>query len=212
MSSSPTTVLLVRHADVSEGRRARLNGWHDVGLTAAGERQVRALRGAFRGGPGPDAVYASPLRRALETARPIARDARLPLRIVRSAREIRCGAVDGLLASEVQLRWPEHWAANLRQDDDDFRWPGGESQAELRARAVRLLDALAARHPSQRLVVVTHAGVVATVVGVVRGVPAARWEANRPGNTGITEVRWTRGGGELVRFDDRAHLAAALTG
>lgn len=208
MSCSPATVLLVRHADVASGRPARLNGWHDVELTPAGEREVLLLRDALRDGPPLDAAYASPLSRAVATARALPPARRGPLRLLRSAREIGCGEADGLLVAEARLRFPRHWAKNLAQDDDAFRWPGGETYREFRRRCVLMLDGLAARHTGERLAVVTHAGVVATIVGAITGVPAARWEPNRPANASITEVRWARGTGEVVRFDDRAHLCA----
>jgi broad specificity phosphatase PhoE len=211
VSCRTATVLLIRHADVAAGRPARLNGWHDVGLTTVGERQVVLLRGAFAGGPPLDAAYASPLQREGATARALPPARRGAVRLLRAAREIGCGAADGLLAAEAQLRFPAHWAANLRQDDDAFRWPGGESCQAFRRRCVRLLDAIAARHPGERIALVTHAGVVATVLGAIAGIPPARWEPNRPGNTGVTELRWRRGGGEVVRFDDRSHLAAVRT-
>ncbi|HYG69915.1 MAG TPA: histidine phosphatase family protein, partial [Anaeromyxobacteraceae bacterium] len=149
-----------------------------------------------------------PLARAVATARALPPARGGPLRLLRSAREIRCGEADGLLVAEARLRYPLHWAANLRQDDDGFRWPRGESYGEFRWRCVRMIDGLAARHPGERLALVTHAGVIATILGAVAGVPPARWEPNRPANASITEVRWTRGTGEVVRFDVRAHLRA----
>lgn len=200
-------MLLIRHADVATGRPFRLNGWHDVPLTPAGERQVALLREALRGGPALDAAYTSPLQRAVATSLALPPARQGPVRLLRSAREIGCGAADGLLAAEAQLRFPQHWAANLRRDDDGFRWPGGETCRSFRRRCVRLLDALAARHVGERIALVTHAGVVSTILGAIAGISAARWDVDRPGNTGITEVRWTRGAGTLVRFDDRTHLA-----
>jgi broad specificity phosphatase PhoE len=188
-----------------------MNGWHDVALTSTGERQVALLRDALADGLPLQAAYASPLRRAVATARALPRPRAGPIRPLRAAREIGCGAAEGLLVAEAQLRFPEHWAANPRQDDDAFRWPGGESCREFRRRCVRLLDGLAARHAGERIALVTHAGVVSTVLGALTQIPPARWEPNRPGNTGITELRWRRGTGELVRFDDRAHLESVRT-
>jgi broad specificity phosphatase PhoE len=211
VSSRTATVLLIRHADVAAGRAVRLNGWHDIGLTSVGERQVALLRAALADAPPLDAAYASSLERAVATARALPPARGGPVRLLRAAREIGCGAADGLLAAEAQLRFPEHWAANLRQDDDAFRWPGGESCRAFRRRCVRLLDAICARHSGERVALVTHAGLVATVLGAISGIPPARWEPNRPGNTGVTELRWHRGGGEVVRFDDRSHLAAVRT-
>lgn len=208
MRTSSCDIVLVRHADVATGRRARMNGWHDVPLTPHGEQQALALRDRFESEGRYAAVYSSPLRRALSTARPLVEGGHGPLAGCPDAREIHCGEAEGLLVTEVQLRFPAHWAANLREDDESFAWPGGESYRAFRARCVRMADALAARHPGGRVIVVTHAGVVSTLVGVIRGTGAAAWSLHRPGNTGVTALRWSPVVREVMRFDDRSHLAS----
>jgi Histidine phosphatase superfamily (branch 1) len=84
---------------------------------------------------------------------------------------------------------------------------------------LRALCRIAAAHPGQRVVVVTHTGVITQALGALDGTAAARWEANRAGNASLTEVRWPAGGGPgalagpgdrgtVVRFDVREHLVA----
>ncbi|WP_437563229.1 histidine phosphatase family protein [Sorangium sp. So ce542] len=207
----PCLLFLVRHGRTAGNRAgfaAPMSGWTDTPLDARGREEAEALGRRLAGGPAFDAVYASPLSRALETAR-IAAGAWGPVRTHDGLREICCGDVDGAPIEEVKARHAALWEANLRQDDDDFRWPGGESYRELRARCLAAIGVIAAAHPGQRVLVVTHAGVIGQVLGALHGVPAARWEPFRPGNASLTSLSWQGERGVLLRFDDREHVSAS---
>jgi alpha-ribazole phosphatase/probable phosphoglycerate mutase len=118
-----------------------------------------------------------------------------------------CGELDGLLASEAQQRYPAIWEANRRQDDENLRWPGGESYREFRQRCLTGLRRIVQTHPGERIVAVTHAGVISQILGAIHGFHSAQWEPFRPGNASLTEIEWGIDGGTLLRFDDRTHLA-----
>ncbi len=122
-------------------------------------------------------------------------------------REIGCGELDGWIVEDVRQHFPTLWAANTRQEDAGFRWPGSESYRALRRRVLRALRGIAGAHPGRRVLVVTHAGAITQVLGALAGTSPAPWEAFRAGNASITELRWHAGGGALVRFDGRGHLA-----
>ena len=205
----PTTLVLIRHGHVADndaGEHARLCGWTDPPLSPLGRWQVEALQAQLARGPAAAAVYASPLLRARDTAHAVADALALPLRLRRSLREIGCGAVDGWPLGQVQRRYPELWAANLAQTDAAFHWPQGESYQAFRARTLRVVGRIAAAHPGERVVVVTHTGVITQLLGVLHGTSAARWDAFRVGNASITELRWHHWPRVLLRFDDRRHL------
>jgi alpha-ribazole phosphatase/probable phosphoglycerate mutase len=199
---SSTRFVLVRHAATAAGA-ARMSGRSDTPLSDGGRRQVARLAARIAAGPPFDAIYTSPLSRAVETARALG-----AARPCAALQEIDCGVVDGAPVDEVRSRHGELWAANLAQDDEDFRWPGGESYRELRRRCVAAIARLAARHRGGRVAVVTHAGVISQVIGAIHGRSAAAWEPFRPGNASLTVVDWGDDGGALVSFDDRAHLDA----
>lgn len=201
-------LILIRHGHTSgnaRGEQAPMSGWTDLPLSAAGRQQARRLvarvRPLLRGAR----VYSSSSRRAMETAA-LMTDGRVPITPLDALREINCGAVDGRSLAEVRLLHPALWIANQRQDDPDFRWPGGESYREFRARCLGAMQDLAGRHPGARLLVVTHAGFISQVVGAVRGVGPAQWEAFRPANCSLTTVIWRAHGGQVVAFDDTDHL------
>jgi broad specificity phosphatase PhoE len=209
----PARLVLIRHAHTASNddtENVRLSGWTDLPLTVQGHSQVRLLRDRFRNAPRFAAVYSSPLRRARDTAAALRGVSHRPLRIDSGLREIGCGRVDGMMLREIKRAWPELWQANLYQDDADFRWPGGESYREFRSRCTSSLDRIAALHPAQRVALVTHAGVIAQIVGTMTGTSPARWAEHRTGNTAITEVVWSNGVGKIVTLDDRLHLGFPL--
>lgn len=206
--SEAARLVLIRHGHTSSNSLGgmRMSGWTDTPLSDQGRRQVACLARRMSSEAAP-VLYSSPLLRALETARPVAEAAGAELRLEPGLREIHCGEVDGWPVEKVQQLYPELWAANLRQGDECFRWPGGESYRELRERSLGVLRRIAAAHPGERVLVVTHAGVISQAVGCLSGISPARWGCHRPENCSLTEVDWEGESGRLVSFDDRGHLA-----
>jgi broad specificity phosphatase PhoE len=94
----------------------------------------------------------------------------------------------------LQRQFPELWTRNEAQREDTFAWPGGETYAEFRSRIVEGLNGAAARYPFGCVAVVTHAGVISQVLGVLKGRRACVWAADRPHPLTATEVLWESGG------------------
>ncbi len=203
--------MFVRHghtaATVANGGSSEVlvSGWADFPLSPLGRRQVEALCRRLEGSS-LDAIYSSPLQRAVATAAALAHLAPTPPRLLDGLREISCGELEGLSIDELRQRHPEIWEANLRQEDDDLRLPGGESYRELRDRCLEAIRRIAADHQGQRVLIVTHAGVISQVVGALHGRSPAGWDSFRPGLCSITEVEWEGEVGRLLGFDDRTHL------
>ena len=173
-----TRLVLIRHAASDAG--GRLCGSFDVPLTPAGRAQLRALLRQPRRRPVPDALITSALTRARDVAAALGRVWGLTPALADWAREIHCGDVEGMPLSKIEHELPEIWARNVAQADDAFAWPGGETYAQFRCRVLDGLAATASAHPGQRVAVVTHAGVISQVLGVIRQRAAAVWEADRP--------------------------------
>lgn len=200
-------LVLIRHGHTRSNSSGglRMSGWTDTSLSDRGRRQVAGLARRMASEPAL-VLYSSPLLRALETARPVAEAAGAELRLEPDLREIHCGEVDGWHVEEVRRLYPDLWQANLRQDDAGFRWPGGESYRELRERSLGALRRIAAAHPGERVLVVTHAGVISQAVGYLRGIGPSCWERYRPDNSSLTELDWAGETGRVVSYDDRLHL------
>lgn len=151
----------------------------------------------------PDALFTSTLKRATEVAGELGRVWALDPRGADWAREIDCGDFEGMPLRRLQREFPDLWARNEAEREDSFAWPGGETYAHFRDRVLGGLSNAAASFPDRRVAVVTHAGVIAQVLGVVKGRRACVWKPDRPGPLTATEVLWENGAPRAVlRFSD----------
>jgi len=133
-------LLLTRHGNAAPGNLI-LGGRLDLPLTDAGRAEAGALRDRLAG-IRIDRIIASPMARALETARIVA-DGR-PVEVDERLRELRYGEWEGLTHAEIESRDPELWA---RWDADPARTdpPGGECADDVAVRVNAFLtDLLAA--------------------------------------------------------------------
>jgi probable phosphoglycerate mutase len=201
-----TTLIIVRHAE-TEGNLNRV--WHgdlDAPLTPRGEEQViaTAKRLAEMHVADPiDHFYVSPLQRAQSTAAAIAKAIGLTPVIEDGLREFGLGDWEG--RSLVELRDQENlwgrWEA-----DPSFAPPNGESPVSFNLRATSALAGLAARHPGQRILVVTHGAFISSVLATWLSGDARNWRSFDPPNCAISVVVQVATGwrGELV--NDISHL------
>lgn len=135
----------------------------DVGLSAWGCEQARRVAQFLRDQDAPPcAVYSSGMRRALDTARPIAQIFTLEPRIEAALHERKIGPLSGLPREEgwsVYTEAKQAWiAGNL-----DATHPGGESFADVRRRVLPIFEEISARHRGETVVVVAH-GIVVRIV------------------------------------------------
>lgn len=151
-----TVLTLIRHGET----RANLEGvWHgsiDTPLTERGRAQARRVAG-FAAQHLRDAValYSSPLQRARHTAEAIAADLALELCVDEALAEYHLGEWEGktyrVLYEELRL-----W--HHMKLDADFAPHGGESPRQVAQRLSEALLRIAAAHPGERVIVVTHGG------------------------------------------------------
>ena len=185
-----TRLLLIRHAHVDTGVDGqRMCGWLDLPLSPIGELQLTRFQEFSEFNP--QAVYASSSSRARSTAEILASNWSLDISIDPQLREINCGTLEGVPIEEVKHRYPELWTENALQDNSDFSWPNGETYRNFRHRIFMALSRIARRHSNARIAVVTHAGVIAQVVGAVKSLSPAVWEQYRPAPFTATEVIWS---------------------
>lgn len=159
-------LLLIRHA-TNDWVGHRLAGWTPgVHLNEEGRRQAAALAETLAHWP-VEAVYSSPLERAVETAEPLAARFGLPVQIVEAVGETRYGDWTGSSLKELSQR-PE-WLRILI-NPSAARFPNGEGLAEMQARVVTALDRIAAAHPKGVVVVVSHADPIKSAVAHYAGI------------------------------------------
>jgi probable phosphoglycerate mutase len=161
------TLLLVRHAMCDPVGRSLAGRTPGVHLNAEGRAQAEQLAERV-GDLRLDGVYSSPLERARETAAPVARCARVEVEPVEAFTELDFGAWTGCTFSE--LEGDGLWR-RFNTQRSVARPPGGESMLEVQARVVEGLDELRRRHPDGRVMVVSHADVIRSVVAHLAGIP-----------------------------------------
>jgi len=187
-------LVLVRHGETEGQSSIRYYGATDVPLSALGRDQVRLARERI-GGERFEAVWASTLMRAAESARILAPDH--TIRLEPDFREIDFGRWEGLTREEIAARDPELYA-RWQSDLGRFDYPGGERRADFRARIGRGLARLRDSGSASALVV-AHKGVVRTLLELVSGetLPSAAPELG-----GV--VRLARDGGNVWRSERTA--------
>jgi len=161
----PTTVLLVRHGktpttgSVLPGRAP--------GLHLGDEGIAQAERAAARiADLNVAAVYASPMERTQDTAAPIAKATKLRIRTRAGLNECDFGDWTGKKLSDLRKK-PE-WTT-VQRYPSGFRFPGGESFAEMQARITGTISELAGEHPGETIVAVSHADCIKAVVAQAMG-------------------------------------------
>jgi alpha-ribazole phosphatase len=169
--SASTWVYLLRHGEVEGAADGRFFGHTDVALSAVGVRQVEGLARALEAEP-IEAVYASDLCRARQSAEPLARARGVPLAVLPALREVAMGRWEGLTFRQIRDRDPETLGAWLG-DPTAIRFPGGESFADLRARILPTVEEVLARHGGRRVAIVAHGGSNRIILAEALGLPLA---------------------------------------
>ncbi|GAA3107429.1 histidine phosphatase family protein [Pseudonocardia yunnanensis] len=178
------TLLLARHGQTVWHAENRYAGGHsDIDLTPAGVLQAERL-GSWARKRGVDAVVASPLRRAVETARPSALACETELEIIDDLREVGFGVAEGRTLDELD---PDV-AARFRADPAAHPFPGAEHPAAAAQRAADTLRVLAARRST--VLVVAHNTLLRLGLCTLIGLPVARYRHVFPRleNGAVTEV------------------------
>jgi alpha-ribazole phosphatase/probable phosphoglycerate mutase len=161
-----STLVLVRHAEPVDDLRGRCYGSLDVDLSERGRTQARELAGRLTDPY--SVVYASPRVRAVETAKPLAAARDVPVQIDERLREIDFGAFEGRRYDEIERAEPELFRAWM-ETPTQVRFPGGESFADVRERALAAFSDI--RDAYECAVVVAHGGVIRAGLASWLGMP-----------------------------------------
>ena len=203
-----TRLIVVRHGETAWNVDTRIQGHLDIPLNATCLWQARQLGDALAG-EAISAIYTSDLLRARRTAQAVADATGAALVDEPGLRERAFGSFQGRTFAEVETEHPEQ-ARRWRQRDPDYAPDGGESLRVLRERVVDTTHRLAARHPGELVLLVTHGGVLDVLYRAAtrQDIQAPRtWQL---GNAAINRLLWTHGHGlSLVGWADTQHLEHA---
>ncbi len=177
-------VALVRHGQTAWNAEKRFLGVTDLDLDEEGERQALTLQNGLP--VGFDRVYCSPLTRARRTAAAFATQ----VSIVPEFAEMNQGELEGLDRAEAVARFPDFFSA-WTADRGHVCAPGGESVKDVVSRTLSRLTEICSQHrPGEKIAVVSHQIVIASLTCTFRGEPLQHWSNHGIPNTAVTLVGW----------------------
>lgn len=191
-----TQIELLRHGEVEGGSRFR--GHTDDVLTAAGLEQMYA---AIADSGSLEHVVSSPLARCAAFAKAYARRSFIPLSFDARLMEMQFGAWEGRTVAELMTSDADA-LARFWNDPLHNTSPGGEPLAQFQARVLDAWNDVIAEHCGQRVLVVTHGGVIRVLLCHVTGVPIARLQEFRVGHGHLHTVRIDRYGSAQIHGVD----------
>jgi broad specificity phosphatase PhoE len=206
---SATRIILIRHGETARNAGRLALGRADVPLNDLGLAQADAL--ARRLGSDAfgriDAIYSSPLQRAVQTAAPLARALGLDVQIEPGLIEMNVGEVEGLPYNEVREQYPEFTRAWFSEELADAVMPGGESLRQVQERAQYALDRIVAAHEGSTVAAVAHNFVILTLLCKTLDLPLAQFRRLRQDLAGFSIIE--AGDRPVVAsMNDGAHLVA----
>ena len=193
-------LILIRHAEpqrIAPGRGVPA----DPGLTDLGHDQAARLADWFAK-ERVDAVLSSPMRRAQETAAPIAAAHGLEIEIVPGLIEYDANSDHYIPMEEMKASDDPRLKAMIEGRWEEF---GADGVEAFRLRVAQTLDEIIAAHPGQRVVAVCHGGIINVASALVMEMDRHLWF--EPHYTSVTRIIASRGGvRSMASLNERAHL------
>ena len=197
-------IILARHGETDWNVAEVFRGRIDVELNETGRKQADLL-GKYLRGIKIDAVYSSPLRRALKTAEVIAGYQALEVNIVRGLIDFDYGEWQGLSHQEVRDRYKELYAEWINHPDH-VKMPAGESLEDVRERAMAVVNDIMERYDEGRVVLVSHRVVNKILICALLGLNNSHFWNIKLDTGGLTSFSYEGGRFILTKHNDTSYL------
>ncbi|KAK9123262.1 hypothetical protein Sjap_012864 [Stephania japonica] len=206
-------IVLVRHGETTWNASGRIQGQLESELNEIGWKQAEAIAERLSKELKPRAIYSSDLMRAKNTAEMIAKkcDCASEVIVVPELKERHVGSLQGYVWGEIQEKEPEAYYAFFSSQNDleipvyfSFLVGGGESFDQLCERSVAALEKIASKNMGERVIVVSHGGVLRAVYMAITKEPSAGKIMNGSVNVmhfSEKEKKWV-----FKSWNDVAHL------
>jgi len=198
-----TKIILARHGETDWNVSEIFRGRRDVGLNEMGIKQAELL-GNYLKDLRIESVYSSPLKRALDTARSIAKHHGLDVNIAPSLTDFKYGVWEGLTHQEVgnkYRRLHERWLKKPHL----VNMPEGESLGEVRERARSVVNRMMSEH-SGTVVLVSHRVVNKVIICSMLGLDDSHFWDIKQDLGGITVFEYDGGRFKLIKHNDTSYL------
>jgi broad specificity phosphatase PhoE len=196
-------LILARHGETMWNVEKVFRGRADVGLDEVGIRQAELL-GKYLGNWKLEAIYSSPVKRALDTANIVARYQKVSARIAEGLTDFDFGEWQSLSEQQVRRLYPDlfnEWHNN----PDKVRMPGGENLEDVRRRSGEVVNDIVSRHQGNVLLV-SHRVVIKVLICYLLGLDNSHFRNINQDVGGITIFDYVDGRFVLTRHNDTSHL------
>jgi probable phosphoglycerate mutase len=204
-------VILVRHGETDWNRRGWAQGLSDNEMNETGEKQAEAVALALKGEK-VDAIYTSPLKRAVATAQSINRFHRVKIETIEGLKELDIGKLDGLRVQEMKSLYPSFWCEWSGKHAAAAKCPEGESLSQLQNRGWAAIQGIIERHRQGTVVVVSHYFVLTSIICKAIQLDLSYYLRFRPMDaTAVNIIEFSENGTTLTLFNDTCHLRRMLS-
>jgi alpha-ribazole phosphatase/probable phosphoglycerate mutase len=183
-----TELWLIRHGQTDWNTEGRIQGSIDQPLNECGIDQAKELAAKLDGNEFA-AVYSSPAIRAFQTAAILMEGKDIQIHCDERLKEINLGIWEGLTWQEVEEEYPE-LLRKREADPERIAPPGSENYSELAERMVEAVNDIAAAHPDERVLVVSHGMTIASLICKVHGLPLKQAYNHVPKNADPVVLPW----------------------
>ncbi len=177
-------LLIIRHGETAWNTADRFRGRVNIELSEKGLRQVASLA-EHLSRKKIEAVYCSPLRRAVQTAEAISRVHQLTPQITDKLTDLDFGTWEGQTRDDVKTQYPEIYNTWLERPDLALI-PGGESLEDTRKRSLSTVEEIIARHPEGTVAIVTHRAVTKVLICALLGLDNSHFWNIEHSTCGVT--------------------------
>ena len=183
-----TEIILIRHGETEWNSQLRMQGHSNSALSEVGRGQIQAL-GEWMGNVSFDHIYSSDSLRARQTAEAITQYSGDTLQFDQRIREKNLGVFEGLTSIEAMERHPGIYRL-FKTGGANYVIDEGESTQQVLDRALEFIEEIRLRHSEQRVVMVTHGGVVRVLMKHTLGLSIDAPTSFLIKNTGIFRLVW----------------------
>lgn len=200
---------LLRHGETTFSRTGGYCGEIDPELTEAGMQMAAAFADTYQALPWA-AVYASPMRRTVATARPLCEAVGLEMQLRDGLKEIRYGEWEGQTPEFVKQHYEEDYVRWLTEP----AWnppTGGETAVEIASRAMPVIAEIQEKHPTGNVLVASHKATIRIILCSLLGIDLGRYRDRINALAGsVSIVHFKEHGPLLEVLGDRAYMGEHL--
>ncbi|KAF0155901.1 MAG: hypothetical protein FD159_1939 [Syntrophaceae bacterium] len=197
-------LILIRHGETLWNKEGRIQGTSDIELSEAGIEQARRLALSLKDSE-IDAIHASPLKRAYQTAEIINSFHQRKIEVHPELAEMDQGDFEGLTFKELmacEKEFLHRWIA----DPASVRMPRGESLTELQTRAWQSIEKII--EGGENALVVAHNFTIAAILCRLRKINLSDFRSTCVDNASKTLIHIREGQAHIELMNDRSHLSA----